>query len=243
MDPKPTPQSVQDSLIRLGSRTRARELARFFKTGEGEYGEGDQFLGLTVPTVRAQARRFMGLGQREVIELLKSPWHEVRLLALIVWVEQFKRGNPSRQEQIYRAYLKNAHRVNNWDLVDVSAHEITGGWTLRHPTELKRIASLLGSKSLWERRIAMLTTLAWIRAGKYEVVTDFAARLLGDPEDLMHKATGWMLREMGKRDRERLTRFLRRHGSRMPRTMLRYAIERYSPRERKAWLLKTRSPD
>ncbi len=208
----------------------------FFKTGPGEYGEGDRFLGVTMPEIRRLARELRGMEHAEILKLIRSPCHEARMLALLLWMDEFERASTRRRREIHTAYLRHTRFINNWDLVDVSAPWITGVWSLENPTGLPQLRRRLGSKLLWDRRIAIVSTLAWIRANRFEVVTEFAAELLGDHEDLMHKATGWMLREMGKRDRARLTKFLIRHGARMPRTMLRYAIEHYSPRERKAWL-------
>ena len=208
----------------------------FFKTGPGEYGEGDRFLGVPMPALRRIARQFRGLAHTQVLQLIRSPWHEVRMLALLLWMDEFESGSATRRRQIHSAYLQHTRWINNWDLIDVTAPWITGVWSVENPSALRELRQRLRSRHLWDRRIAMVSTLAWIRAGKHAIVTEFAAELLNDPEDLMHKAAGWMLREMGKRDRTKLSRFLKQHAARMPRTMLRYAIEHYSRRERKAWL-------
>ena len=213
----------------------------FFKTGPGEYGEGDRFLGVPMPALRRIARQFRGLAHTEVLKLIRSPWHEVRMLALLLWMDEFGSGGATRRRQIHRAYLEHTRWINNWDLIDVTAPWITGVWSVENPGATRELRNRLRSRHLWDRRIAMVSTLAWIRAGKHAIVTEFAAELLNDPEDLMHKAAGWMLREMGKRDRAKLSRFLKKNAARMPRTMLRYAIEHYRPSERKAWLNQRRS--
>jgi len=239
MKPKNTARAAETAIRKLGKPAKARVLMRFFKTGPGEYGEGDRFCGVTMPVLRRLAREYQGMEHAETLKLLCSPWHEVRMLALLVWMDEFKRASTPRRREIHLSYLKHSRWINNWDLVDVSAPWITGVWSLENPSALSELRKRLCSNLLWDRRIAILSTLAWIRVGRFEVLTEFAAVLLRAPqehEDLMHKATGWMLREMGKRDRERLTAFLRQYGARMPRTMLRYAIEHYSLRDRKSWL-------
>lgn len=236
MKQKSTARAAETAIRKLGKPAKARVLRSFFKTGPGEYGEGDRFAGVTMPVLRCLAREHRDMVHAEVLKLIRSPWHEARMLALLLWMDEFESAGALRRRQIHSAYLQHTRFINNWDLVDVTAPWITGLWSLENPAGLRQLRKRLRSKLLWDRRIAMVSTLAWIRAKKFEVVTEFAAELLGDSEDLMHKATGWMLREMGKRDRARLTQFLHRYASRMPRTMLRYAIEHYSPRERKAWL-------
>jgi len=218
----------------LANPERASSLRRFFRTGPGEYGEGDRFLGLTVPAVRGLARRFESLSLADVRKLLHSPWHEERLLALLVLVRRYNRGGPAERYAIFSLYLEETRWVNNWDLVDTSAAHIVG----RHLREGERrlLYRLVRSPSLWERRIAIIATFDAIRRDDFADTLALAERLLGDREDLMHKATGWMLREVGKRDIEALRIFLRRHAHAMPRTMLRYAIERFPEPERQRWL-------
>lgn len=217
---------------------KARILAGFFKTGKGEYGEGDRFLGLTVPVSRAIARRNEGLPLVDVKRLLVSPWHEERLIALLLLIHDFERGDARTQHDTYRLYLAHTDRINNWDLVDLSAHRIVGAYLVRRDrTILRRLAR---SRSLWERRIAVVSTFRFIADRDPGDSLALAAMLLDDPEDLMHKAVGWMLREVGKKDIRALERFLVRHGRRMPRTMLRYAIERFPERRRKEYLRRTR---
>jgi 3-methyladenine DNA glycosylase AlkD len=209
-------------------------LQRFFKTGPGEYGEGDVFIGVKVPGVRAVCRECRGVPLDVVLELLRSRVHEERSLALLMLVDAFERGADPVRKQIYDLYLANTRYINNWDLVDASAPQIVGGWlAARSRAPLKRLAR---SSSLWERRIAIVATFAFIRRGETEETFRIAEILLADRHDLIHKAVGWMLREVGKRDAARLRQFLARHYAAMPRTMLRYAIERFPEAERKRYL-------
>jgi 3-methyladenine DNA glycosylase AlkD len=236
----PAPASVPDAagivreLEALADPERARAAARYFKTGPGEYGEGDRFLGLRVPQVRVVARRHRDAPLATMLELLRSPWHEVRLLALILMVAAYRRGDVADRAALFDAYLANTWHVNGWDLVDVSAGTLVGahleGRSKRILTRLAR------SDSLWERRIAMIATSHEIRRGRFHETLRVAALLLDDPHDLIHKAAGWMLREVGNRDRAVEQRFLDEHRHRMPRTMLRYAIEKFPPALRKRYL-------
>ena len=204
---------------------RAKILLRFFKTGPGEYGEGDRFLGIRVPDLRRVAREFGSLSLKDVRALLASKWHEERLLALVILVNQYARGSDAERAAIYRLYLASTDRINNWDLVDVSAPRIAGAHLLdRDRSVLYRLAE---SPSLWERRIAIMATAWFIRSGQFDDTLAIAEKLLADRHDLIHKAVGWMLREVGRRDRAAEEKFLRKHASRMPRTMLRYAIEHF----------------
>jgi len=229
-----TAKSVQERLAALADPARARILAGFFKTGPGEYGEGDRFRGIPVPMQRRVARDFHGLPLREIDRLLRSPWHEDRLTALLILTLRFPRAAETEQREIYSFYLRRARRVNNWDLVDLTAPCIVGGWLVgRSIGPLRRLAR---SRDLWERRIAMVATFAFIRRGEFGAAEEIAETLLRDPHDLIHKAAGWMLREVGKRDRATLERFLDRHAATMPRTMLRYAIEKFSPARRQRYL-------
>lgn len=213
---------------------RARFLEGFFKTGPGEYGEGDRFLGLRVPQVRALARDAAALPLGDLTDLLRSPFHEERLLALLALVRRYARADEAGREAIYRVYLAHSLFVNNWDLVDASAPHIVGahlserGW---EPAE-----QLARSPSVWERRIAVLATFYAIRRGEPMPALRVAEWLVHDPHDLIHKAAGWMLREVGKRDREVEEAFLREHAATMPRTMLRYAVERFPDALRRRYL-------
>lgn len=221
----------------LASPEKAAILSRFFKTGKGEYGEGDRFLGIPVPEVRAVSRRFAAAEFSVVRQMLMSPYHEHRLSALLVLVEKFARTlhSPTERKEVVKFYLDNATRANNWDLVDLSAPKILGEWMLDHPSP-ELLDRLSRSESLWEQRIAIVSTLTLIRASRFADTLRLAERYLTHSHPLMHKATGWMLREVGKRDMATLCEFLDAHTPRMPRTALRYAIERMDAEERKAYM-------
>lgn len=218
----------------LGDASIAEHSATFFKTGKGEYGEGDRFHGIRVPVLRRLVRDYRDATDRAVLALLHSPYHEERLLAVLLMVDQFDRGDAARRERVVGNYVNHRHFVNNWDIVDSSAHRILGPWLEHRERDL--LYQLAASASLWDRRIAMMSTFHFIRQGDFEDALALARALRDDEHDLIHKATGWMLREIGNRDRGVLEGFLRRHYTRMPRTMLRYAIERLPERRRRAYL-------
>ena len=218
----------------LGSPERGAFAERYFKTGPGEYAEGDRFLGLRAKDMHALAREFEALPLGEVAALLRSKWHEARLLALLVLVRQYPRATEDAREAIVRLYLANTARINNWDLVDCSAAAIVGAHLERGDRRLLR--RLARSPLVWERRIAIIATLHYIRRGDFADTLAVAALLVDDDHDLIHKAAGWMLREVGKRDRRAEEAFLGRHAARMPRTMLRYAIERFPEPLRQRYL-------
>lgn len=227
------------ALRAASSQKRAVVLKRFFKTGPGEYGEGDQFLGISVPQVRALVRAHP-LALTEALRLLGSPYHEERLAALVSLVHLYEKGDEKTKRAAVRAYCAHTHHINNWDLVDVSAHKILGAWAYAHRDGVRTIRRLARSRSMWERRIAIISSFAFLSHGECTLTEELARVLLRDKHDLMHKAVGWMLREMGKRcGRKTLTVFLVEHAHEMPRTTLRYAIEHYSPRERAAFLRRT----
>jgi len=232
---EPTASDLIRELKRQQNPAQAKILRRFFKTGPGEYGEGDEFWGLTVPQIRAVAARFPVVPLAVAGDLLASSVHEVRFCAVAVLVRTYTKGNAATRKTVYDFYLARTDRINNWDLVDVSAPGIVGKQLL--PGKGRRVLGrLVKSPLLWDRRIAMVSTLEHIRQGNLENTFWLARQVLADPEELMHKATGWMLREAGKRDPAALTHFLRQVVPQMPRTMLRYAIEKYPSSERKAWL-------
>jgi 3-methyladenine DNA glycosylase AlkD len=233
----PTLAAIRAELHGLGNPVRGAHSQRFFKTGPGQYGEGDKFLGLTVPEMRGIVRRYRELDDAAVQEMLLSPWHEERLVALLLMVEAYDRGDDPRRAYIHRAYLANTTQINNWDLVDASAGDIVGQHL--EAGDITLLERLARSKSLWERRIAIVSTFHFIKRDEFRPTLKIATQLLGDSQDLIHKATGWMLREVGKRDRTVLDRFLKKHYKRMPRTMLRYAIERHPERVRKQYLAGT----
>lgn len=227
--------AILRELERRRDPAQAAVLRRFFKTGPGEYGEGDEFWGLKVPQVRTVLARFRDVPLAVAGELLDSPVHEARFFAVVALVRAYARGSAATRAEVFEFYLSETERINNWDLVDASAPGIVG----RHlpPGKGRRVLGrLAGSNSMWERRIAMVATLEHIRQGDGSNAFWLAARLLDDPEDLLHKAAGWMLREAGKRNALALREFLTRRAPEMPRTMLRYAIEKFPPAERRAWL-------
>ena len=222
---------------------RISDLARFYKTGPGEYTEGDLFLGGTVPQTRSVAKKYQNLDLKEVEKLFASPFHEARLCAAIILNHQLSKARtPQERKRIFDFYLKQvrAERVNNWDIVDVSAPWM-GVYLSEVEDPMPLLIKLSKSKSLWQRRVSIILTFALIRAGDLEPTITIAELLLKDEQDLIHKAVGWMLRELGKRDVMMLRRFLRDHAHEMPRTMLRYAIEKLPERERKQWLLDSKS--
>jgi 3-methyladenine DNA glycosylase AlkD len=218
----------------LGDPVRAEGVARFFKTGPGEYGHGDRFLGLRVPQVRALAREYRDLPLAETATLLRSPWHEARLLALLILVGLYQRGDEAARAAIHRLYLRSTASINNWDLVDCSAEHIVGP----HAPAVRRalLRRLARSSNLWERRIAMLATFHDIKVRRFAEPLAIAGLLVNDRHDLIHKAVGWMLREVGNRDRAVEEAFLRKHAATMPRTMLRYATEKFPEPLRQKYL-------
>jgi len=227
-------KDVKAHMQELSNPKIAEHSLRFFKTGPGEYGEGDVFLGIRVPVTRKVARKFRELPFEQVLQLLQSKYHEERLLALFMLVALFKKGDDKEQKSIYDAYLGHTDTINNWDLVDGSAHQIVGGYLFER--DRKRLYQLAKSKSLWERRISMIATYTFIKKDDFEDTLRLSEILLTDEEDLMHKAVGWMLREVGNRQLEVEEKFLRKHYKKMPRTMLRYAIEKFEEKKRKGYL-------
>jgi 3-methyladenine DNA glycosylase AlkD len=225
---------IHDRLQKLGNKERAESSKWFFKTGPGEYGEGDIFLGLSAPQLRRLAKEYRHISISDALELLRSRFHEERALALLILIHIFSKANQQTKKEIYEAYLKHTRFINNWDLVDLSAPHIVGQFLMdksRRP--LYRLAK---SNSLWERRISIIATLWFIRASDFSDTLGISELLLADKEDLIHKAVGWALREAGKRDLATEENFLREHYKSMPRTMLRYAIERFPEAKRQAYL-------
>lgn len=228
--------NFKKELKKFATKERAKNNAWFFKTGKGEYGEGDIFLGVTVPNVRKVVKSFLSEASLDdAVELLQSKYHEERLAGCILMVELFKKATKMEDEKtcerIYKTYLKNTDRINNWDLVDVSCHVIVGNYLFNK--DRKILYKLVKSKSLWERRIAIVSTAYFIKQGDYQDTFKICELLLNDKEDLIHKACGWMLREVGKNcGQETLNIFLEKYKNNMPRTMLRYAIEKHHPIER-----------
>jgi len=233
-----TASEIKKEMNALGSKQRAEHSLRFFKTGKGEYGEGDKFLGLSMPEQRVIAKKYKDLPLTEIQKLVKSPFHEHRMVGLIILTFQYPLASEKTKKQLYTFYLKNTKYINNWDLVDVTTPRIVGEYLVDKNKAI--LHTLASSKSLWERRIAILATFAFIRRGVLTHTFSIAKALLHDREDLMHKAVGWMLREAGKKDQAKLEDFLQTYAHIMPRTMLRYAIEKFTEAERKKYLARGR---
>ncbi len=240
---KMTARQVLATLRTMAREDKAAFLPGFFQTVPGGYGEGDQFLGCVVPDQRKVARQFRDLPRGELEKLFASPWHECRLTGMLILVGQFetaaKSKNPHRHfecHEIVEFYLANLDAVNNWDIVDTTSPKILGAWLVENFDERSVLDRLATSKVLWERRVAVLATFSLIKNDEFAEIIDLAERLMDDGHDLMNKAIGWMLREMGKRDQSQLEKFLKKHAKMMPRTMLRYSIEKLPREERTKWM-------
>ncbi len=225
---------IQTELRKLADKEIAEHSQRFFKTGKGEYGEGDVFLGIRVPVLRQTAKKYIAAPLSVCQGLMKSKYHEERLFALILLVMAYKKADPDGQKRIYHFYLSNTQYINSWDLVDLSAQYIVGDYL--RDRDKKMLYQLAVSESLWERRIAIIATLDFIRHNEFSDALAISELLLSDPHDLIHKAVGWMLREIGKRDLAAEEAFLKKHYQKMPRTMLRYAIEKFEEEKRLGYL-------
>ncbi|MEI7510966.1 MAG: DNA alkylation repair protein [Candidatus Peregrinibacteria bacterium] len=233
-------EHLKSELRQCGSPEKAKILQRFFKTGKGEYGEGDIFLGITMPEQRRIAQQFLTLPWEEIEKLLHSPEHEFRMAALLILVYRFPKASPTEKQEIYHFYLAHTHWINNWDLVDVSAEHIVGAFL--EGKEKSPLFQLAHSKSLWERRIAIISSFAFLKNGDGEITLAIAEVLLSDKHDLIHKAVGWMLRELGKRcGREKEQEFLEKHAKKMPRRMLRYGIEHFTAEEKQKYMREGRN--
>ena len=230
-------ENIKSDTNKLKNPEKAKLLAGFFKTGKGEYGEGDKFLGLMVPQQRSVAKKYRDLKLSDVQSLLKSKFHEYRLIGLLILVHQYEKTDDDKvRTKIVSFYLKNTDYINNWDLVDLTAPKILGHWSLNH--DRKILYKLAKSESLWERRISILATFTFIKNNQFDDVLKLSALLLTDSHDLIHKAVGWMLREIGKRNQSIEENFLKKHYKTMPRTMLRYAIEKFPEKKRQFYLKK-----
>lgn len=236
MTNKARSEDVKIELKKYASAKRKKSNEWFFKTGKGEYGEGDKFIGVRVPDIRKIAEKFSDINIPEIKKLLYSNIHEERLAALLILVDQFYKSDENNKSKIYKFYLRNKSQINNWDLVDLSAHHIVGGYILNNPKEKNTLNMLAESKIMWDRRIAIISTLAFIRKNQISETLKLSKILLGDQEDLMHKAVGWMLREAWKKDTEKVEDFLMKNYNKLPRTTLRYAIERMEEKKRKNFL-------
>ena len=225
---------IKKEIKKSANPQKAELLQRFFKTGPGEYGEGDIFLGIMVPVQRSIAKKFKQLPLKDLKELLYSDRHEERLISLLILVEQFRKGDDQLKEEIFTFYHLHRKRINNWDLVDLTAHIISGSYLMdKDKTILYKLAE---SKNIWDRRIAVLSTFHFIKNNVFDDALCIAEKLLIDKHDLIQKAVGWMLREIGKRDINTEEGFLEKHYKKMPRTMLRYAIEKFPEKKRLAYL-------
>lgn len=223
-------KTITNKLQALSDAEKREIFPKFFKAAKGEYGEGDRFLGVTVPNIRAIAKLHKDISIEEIRELIQSEWHEVRLCALLIMVEKSKKKDEALRQQLFDLYLSQTDRINNWDLVDLSCRFIVGEYLLDKSRDI--LYQLAQSSLLWDNRIAIVSTYAFIRKGQLEDTYALSDLMMQHPHDLMHKAIGWMLREAGKRDSERLYDYVMSHRADMPRTMLRYAIEKFSPKER-----------
>ena len=227
-------ETIKNKLIALADNDKATILSSFFQTKEGQYSHGDVFLGVTVPQIRETVAPYIKLPLDEIKKLLYSKFHECRFAALVLLVNQFNRGKETERETIYNFYLNNTHNINNWDLVDVSAHKIVGPWL--EDKDRSVLYELAKSKRLWDQRIAIVSTLAFIRINQFDDTLRLSKLFLTHNHHLIHKACGWMLREVGKRNKATLINFLDNFASQMPRVMLRYSIEKLSEEERKTYL-------
>jgi 3-methyladenine DNA glycosylase AlkD len=225
---------IKKDLSQLGNPEKAKKLSGFFKTGKGQYGEGDIFLGIPVPEQRKMSKKYIDLPLNDLQELLSSRIHEHRLTALLILISKYGNADNSGKNEIFSFYLKNTENINNWDLVDLSAPKIVGDYLVNKDTSI--LFKLAKSNNLWEKRIAILSTFTFIRNNDFEDALSISKMLLLDEHDLIQKAVGWMLREIGKRNQEIEERFLSKYYTQMPRTMLRYAIERFDENKRKFYL-------
>ncbi|GHT06960.1 DNA alkylation repair protein [Bacteroidia bacterium] len=229
---------ILQELLSVASPEKARFLQGFFKTGKGQYAEGDVMLGIVVPLTRDIVKKSPKLSFNEIQILIDSEYHEARLAGFLFLVKQFKKAQPEEQKEIYDFYLKNARKANNWDLVDVTCRDVIGLYLLDNEEGRGVLYQLAESDNLWEQRIAVVSTWTFIKHKQFDDTLAIAEKLLNHQHDLMHKAVGWMLREVGKKDREPLVDFLEKHHKTMPRTALRYAIEHFSPEERAYFMKK-----
>jgi 3-methyladenine DNA glycosylase AlkD len=226
---------LRKEILSAADPARAKVSVWFFKTGKGQYGEGDKFLGLTMPLQRKIVSRYQNFSFADIEKLLHDKYHEMRMVGVLMLVNDFKKGDEEKKKKIFDFYLAHATQINNWDLVDVSAEYVVGAFLEKKSRKI--LDDLASSKNLWERRISIISTFYFIKKKKYQTTFTVAYKLLGDKEDLIHKATGWMLREVGKRCGQEVEEiFLKKYAPKMPRTMLRYAIEHFSPEKKKKYL-------
>lgn len=233
-----TRKNLIEALTALANPQKAQDLAHFFKTGKGEYGEGDKFLGIIVPLQRTVAKKYQNLKLEDIQVVLESEYHEFRLTGLLILVEKFEKGDKKTQKEIYKFYLKNLKYINSWDLVDVTTPKIVGAYLANKPLERKILYTLVKSNDLWKRRVAIVATQSFVRLGDFSDALKISKILMGDKRHLIHKAVGWTLREVGKRNKKMEEVFLKKHCCKMPRIMLRYAIEKFDAKKRKSYMKK-----
>ncbi|MBM4146484.1 MAG: DNA alkylation repair protein [Nitrospira sp.] len=233
-DKRPVSNNIREDIQRLRNPEKAKILSGFFKTGKGQYGEGDIFLGISVPEQRKIAKKYSDLPLKDLHKLLSNRIHEYRLIALLILIGRYRSADETEKRNIFNLYLKNTQYINNWDLVDLSAPNIIGDYLLKRDRSI--LYRLAQSENLWERRIAVISTFAFIKADQFDDTFLVSELLLHDRHDLIHKAAGWMLREIGKRDQQKEEIFLRKYAAVMPRTMLRYAVERFDSKKRLSYL-------
>ena len=227
---------IKQEIKSLANPEKAKIYLRFFKTGKGHYGEGDQFLGLTMPQQRIIATKYINTPLKELQELISSPIHEYRMTALIILAYKYKKADEDTKKEIYDFYIKNYNCINNWDLVDVTAPNIIGEYLLDRKSRRRILYEFATSDHLWKKRIAIISTFTFIKNEDFQDTINISEILLEDKHDLIHKAVGWMLREMGKRNEKVLLKFLNKHHKVMPRTMLRYSLEKLSEEKRKYYM-------
>ena len=231
-------KQLQQELQNLADKKKAKHLSQFFKTGKGQYAEGDVFLGINVPTIKSIVKKYyQDLRLEDIVSMLHSPLHDYRFAALQTMVMQYEKGDDKKQAELVELYLNNLSGINNWDLVDCSAHKILGTWAYKK-NDTSAINMLSSSKILWQERIAVVASWFYIKKGQYDLTLNLAIKFINHEHDLMHKAVGWMLREVGKQDKKILLTFLDEYGAKLPRTTLRYAIERFSKEEREFYMQK-----
>lgn len=231
-------KQLQQELQNLADEKKAKHLSQFFKTGKGQYAEGDIFLGINVPIIKGIVKKYYkDITSEEIIEMLQSQWHDYRFAALQTLVMQYEKASDKKQKELVDLYLNNVDGINNWDLVDCSAHKIIGAcaWQTQ---DISKIEKLSDSQKLWQERIAVVASWYFIKQGKYDLTLNLAKKFINHKHDLMHKAVGWMLREVGKQDKKVLTDFLDVYATHLPRTTLRYAIERFSKEEKEKYMQK-----
>ena len=231
-------KQLQQELQNLADEKKAKHLSQFFKTGKGQYAEGDVFLGINVPTIKSIVKKYYkDVRLEDIVSMLHSPWHDYRFAALQTIVLQYEKADEDKQKELVELYLNNLDGINNWDLVDCSAHKIIGAWAYK-TQDISQIIKLSDSHILWQERIAVVASWHFIKQGQYDLTLSLAKKFINHQHDLMHKAVGWMLREVGKQDKKVLTDFLDAYADRLPRTTLRYAIERFSKEEREKYMQK-----